>query len=133
MAALTSSRVWCQQCVPWMLQNFLSCTQVKKLTSLHTAWSIACVSVCIQICATGNYLRALHNILFCCFVTDLEPEILEDLCFDGMFVYTLLTAGLGINNDTFGNVVFSDEVSVVIQAQMYRALHVTVSMSAIFT
>uniref|UniRef100_A0A0P4VYV9 Ubiquitin-like domain-containing protein n=1 Tax=Scylla olivacea TaxID=85551 RepID=A0A0P4VYV9_SCYOL len=41
--------------------------------------------------------------------SDLEPEIVEDLCFDGMFVYTLLTAGLGINNDTFDNVVFSDE------------------------
>ncbi|MPC28223.1 Ectonucleoside triphosphate diphosphohydrolase 3 [Portunus trituberculatus] len=42
--------------------------------------------------------------------SDLEPEITEDLCFDGMFVYSLLTAGLGINNDTFSNVVFSDEI-----------------------
>lgn len=41
---------------------------------------------------------------------DLETEIAEELCFDGMFVYTLLTAGLGINNDTWSSVVFSGEV-----------------------
>ncbi|XP_042216990.1 ectonucleoside triphosphate diphosphohydrolase 2-like isoform X2 [Homarus americanus] len=41
----------------------------------------------------------------------LEKEIVEDLCFDAMFVYTLFTLGLGINNSTWTNVQFTDELN----------------------
>ncbi|XP_045609188.1 ectonucleoside triphosphate diphosphohydrolase 2 isoform X1 [Procambarus clarkii] len=41
----------------------------------------------------------------------LEKEVVEDLCFDAMFVFNLLTIGLGINNSTWANINFTDEVN----------------------
>lgn len=36
---------------------------------------------------------------------------MEDLCFDGMYVYKLLTVGLGINNSSWSNIDFTRQVS----------------------
>lgn len=41
----------------------------------------------------------------------LDKEIVEDLCFDAMFAYNLFTVGLGIDNSTWANVQFTDEVN----------------------
>lgn len=38
-------------------------------------------------------------------------EVVDDLCFDAMFIFTLLTTGLGIDNSSWGNVYFSDELN----------------------
>ncbi|XP_050700997.1 ectonucleoside triphosphate diphosphohydrolase 1-like [Eriocheir sinensis] len=41
---------------------------------------------------------------------ELDKEITTEFCFDAMFVYSLLTVGLGINETSWSNVVFSDEI-----------------------
>nr|XP_053636934.1 ectonucleoside triphosphate diphosphohydrolase 1-like [Cherax quadricarinatus] len=38
-------------------------------------------------------------------------EVVDDLCFDAMFIFTVLTTGLGIDNSSWGNVYFSDELN----------------------
>ncbi|KAK4311933.1 hypothetical protein Pmani_016599 [Petrolisthes manimaculis] len=40
-----------------------------------------------------------------------DKELVEDLCFDGMFLYSLMTSGLGINKDTWSNVQFTTEIN----------------------
>lgn len=49
-------------------------------------------------------------ILYYLFFSELDKEITTEFCFDAMFVYSLLTVGLGINETSWSNVVFSDEV-----------------------
>ncbi|XP_042893755.1 ectonucleoside triphosphate diphosphohydrolase 8-like isoform X2 [Penaeus japonicus] len=40
-----------------------------------------------------------------------DKDIVEDLCFDGMYVYKLLTVGLGINNSSWSNIDFTRQVN----------------------
>ena len=101
-----------------MQLNFLTCTQVKRLTYSIVHSSFKHMHVDMFHWKLSKYILFYLFIYF--FFSDLEPEIIQDLCFDGMFVYTLLTAGLGFNNDTFSKVVFSDEVSIVIQLKFAR-------------
>lgn len=39
-----------------------------------------------------------------------DKDIVEDLCFDGMYVYKLLTVGLGIDSSSWSNIDFSHQV-----------------------
>ncbi|XP_047469722.1 ectonucleoside triphosphate diphosphohydrolase 1-like isoform X2 [Penaeus chinensis] len=39
-----------------------------------------------------------------------DKDIVEDLCFDGMYVYKLLTVGLGIDSSSWSNIEFSHQV-----------------------
>ncbi|XP_063610287.1 ectonucleoside triphosphate diphosphohydrolase 1-like [Penaeus indicus] len=41
---------------------------------------------------------------------DVDKDIVEDLCFDGMYVYKLLTVGLGIDSSSWSNIDFSHQV-----------------------
>lgn len=56
---------------------------------------------------------------------------MEDLCFDAMYVYSLLTRGLGINSSTWSNVYFNDEVSDA--DCTYKTLFNTLQMVGTYT